>query len=88
MNFDSFSPETAKPVHIEFDRAVVQAVKVEDDAARKTTFVNLFQHPGFSESHPRADHFVPMYVAAGAGDGGAVRLVTDIYSSETIAFGL
>ncbi|KAJ7649921.1 Extradiol ring-cleavage dioxygenase, class III enzyme, subunit B [Roridomyces roridus] len=84
-----FSPETAKPVHIEFDRAVVQAAKIEDDAARKTALINLVQHPGFGECHfPRADHFVPIYVAAGAGDGGAVRLVTYMYGCETIAFGL
>ncbi|KAJ7649932.1 Extradiol ring-cleavage dioxygenase, class III enzyme, subunit B [Roridomyces roridus] len=82
-----FSPETAKPVHMEFDRAVVQAVQVEDES-RKTALINLVQHPGFRECHPRADHFIPIYVAAGAGDGGAVRLVSNVYSSETIAFGL
>ncbi|KAJ7614000.1 Extradiol ring-cleavage dioxygenase, class III enzyme, subunit B [Roridomyces roridus] len=88
LDFGCFAPETAKPVHIEFDRAVVQAVKVEDDEARKTALINLVQHPGFHECHPRAEHFVPIYVAAGAGDGGAVRLITEIYSTETIAFGL
>ncbi|KAJ7649706.1 Extradiol ring-cleavage dioxygenase, class III enzyme, subunit B [Roridomyces roridus] len=88
QDFGCFAPETAKPVHIEFDRAVVQAVKVEDDEARKTALINLVQHPGFHECHPRAEHFVPIYVAAGAGDGGAVRLITEIYSTETIAFGL
>ncbi|KAJ7646993.1 Extradiol aromatic ring-opening dioxygenase [Roridomyces roridus] len=87
-DFGCFSPDTAKPAHIEFDRAIVEAVKVKDEAARKTALINLVQHPGFRACHPREDHFVPIYIAAGAGDGGAARLVTDTYSSETIAFGL
>ncbi|KAJ7646733.1 Extradiol ring-cleavage dioxygenase, class III enzyme, subunit B [Roridomyces roridus] len=87
-DFSSFSPDRAKPAHIEFDRAIIEAVKVEDDAARKTALINLVQHPGFRACHPREEHFVPIYVAAGAGDGGAARLVTDTYGSETVAFGL
>ncbi|KAJ7646974.1 Extradiol aromatic ring-opening dioxygenase [Roridomyces roridus] len=87
-DFSCFSPDTAKPAHIEFDRAIIEAVKLKDDAARKTALINLVQHPGFRACHPREDHFVPIYIAAGAGDGGAARLVTDTYGSETVAFGL
>lgn len=50
--------------------------------------VNLTEHAGFRLAHPRADHFVPLYVAAGAGDGGDVRVVSAIYGAPTIAFGL
>ncbi|KAJ7606529.1 Extradiol ring-cleavage dioxygenase, class III enzyme, subunit B [Roridomyces roridus] len=87
-DYGCFAPETAQPAHIDFDRAIVEAVKVENVRSRKTALMNLVQHPGFRASHPREDHFVPIYVAAGAGDGGAARVVTDMYGAETVAFGL
>lgn len=49
---------------------------------------NLTKHPGFRASQPREDHFVPLYVAAGAGEGGSLRTITDLYGSPTFAFGL
>ncbi|KAJ7646898.1 Extradiol ring-cleavage dioxygenase, class III enzyme, subunit B, partial [Roridomyces roridus] len=87
-DYGCFAPETAQPAHIDFDHAIVEAVKVENVRSRKTVLMNLVQHPGFRASHPREDHFVPIYVAAGAGDGGAARVVTDMYGAETVAFGL
>lgn len=50
--------------------------------------VNLTKHPGFRASHPREEHFVPLYVAAGAGEGGNVRVVTSLYGAPTFAFGV
>ncbi|KAG6854949.1 hypothetical protein C0991_009772 [Blastosporella zonata] len=55
---------------------------------RKQAMVNLVQHPGFRASQPREDHFVPLYVAAGAGEGGSVRVVTRLYGAPTFAFGV
>jgi len=55
---------------------------------RKHALFNLTKHPGFRASHPREDHFVPLYVALGAGDGGAVKTLMDNYGIPTFAFGL
>lgn len=55
---------------------------------RKKALVGLVQHPGFRLAHPREDHFVPLYVAAGAGEGGDVKVLTGIYGAPTFAFGL
>lgn len=38
--------------------------------------------------HPREDHFVPLYVAAGAGEGGEVFTIMNDYGIPTFAFGL
>ena len=50
--------------------------------------VDLVRHEGFRTSHPREDHFVPVYVAAGAGAEGGVRLLAGMYGCQTVAFGL
>lgn len=55
---------------------------------RKKALCELPKHPGFRASHPREDHFVPLYVAAGAGEGGEVRTIMDSYGIPTFAFGL
>ena len=49
---------------------------------------NLTKHAGFRSMQPREDHFVPIYVAGGAGEGGEVKTLTDMYGIPTIAFGL
>ncbi|KAG6819608.1 hypothetical protein H0H93_010332 [Arthromyces matolae] len=87
-DFTSFSPETCKPIHREFDKAIFDAVTTSNAAERKQAMVNLPQHPGFRASHPREEHFVPLYVAAGAGEGGDVRVVTSLYGAPTFAFGV
>ncbi|KAL1744669.1 Extradiol ring-cleavage dioxygenase, class III enzyme, subunit B [Schizophyllum fasciatum] len=87
-DMSSFSPASAKPAHLEFDKAVHKAVSIMDPDHRRQAMINLVNHPGFRASHPREDHFVPLYVAAGAGaDGGAVRVINDIYGNPTFAFG-
>lgn len=58
------------------------------NAERKTALLNLVKHKGFRHAHPRADHFVPIYVAAGAGGDGDAKIVSAVYGSTTIAFGL
>ncbi|KAJ7756848.1 Extradiol ring-cleavage dioxygenase, class III enzyme, subunit B [Mycena maculata] len=84
----SFAPQSAKPAHKEFDKALVASANVADATERKAAMMNLTKHPGFRACHPREDHFIPVYVAAGAGEGGDVKVITDTYGSETIAFGL
>ncbi|KAG6909839.1 hypothetical protein DXG01_015112 [Tephrocybe rancida] len=85
-DFAGFAPDTCKPIHREFDRAIFDAVTMPDPDKRKQAMVNLVKHPGFRASQPREDHFVPLYVAAGAGEGGGVRVVTSLYGAPTFAF--
>jgi aromatic ring-opening dioxygenase catalytic subunit (LigB family) len=55
---------------------------------RKNALIDLTRHAGFRASHPREDHFVPLYVAAGAGEGGDVCIIESLYGQPTFAFGL
>lgn len=84
----SFSPTTARPIHKEFDRAIHDAVGVENAELRKKALFDLTKHSGFRDSQPREEHFVPLYVAAGAGEGGEVRTLMSMYGIPTFAFGV
>lgn len=51
--------------------------------------LKLVKHEGFRAAHPRADHFVPLYVAAGAGGTNTdAKLVSAVYGAATAAFDL
>ncbi|CCM02920.1 uncharacterized protein FIBRA_05034 [Fibroporia radiculosa] len=80
-----FSEGTAGPAFRDFDKAVLDAIAVMDPEARKEALYNLTRHAGFRAAHPRAEHFVPLYVAAGAG-GERVKVLSAIYGSPTFAF--
>lgn len=54
----------------------------------KTNLVNVTKHAGFRKAHPREEHFIPLYVAAGAGEGGEAKVVSGLYGQPTFAFGL
>ena len=56
--------------------------------ARKTALIALTQHEGFRSAHPREDHFVPIYVAAGAGEDGGVHVLSGLYGCQAVAFGV
>jgi aromatic ring-opening dioxygenase catalytic subunit (LigB family) len=77
------------------------AVKLRNDLLtliqpqdRQKALYDLVKHPGFRPSHPREDHFVPLYVAAGAGEGqkdeemGEVRIICGMYGMISAAFGV
>ncbi|KAF7359368.1 4,5-DOPA dioxygenase extradiol-like protein [Mycena sanguinolenta] len=87
-DWDGFSPLTAKSAHKAFDEAIVASIRVKDAEERKKAMVDLTSHSGFRASHPREEHFVPLYIAAGAGEGGETKVVADLYGCETFAFGL
>jgi len=55
---------------------------------RKKALFDLTKHPGFRSMHPREDHFVPIYVAGGAGEEGEVKTLAEMYGVPTFAFGL
>ncbi|PPQ74210.1 hypothetical protein CVT26_004501 [Gymnopilus dilepis] len=84
----SFAPETAGELHKEFDRAIHDALGVASEKERKTRMIALTRHRGFRASHPREDHFVPLYVAAGAGEGGRAETIVDLYGLASFVFGI
>ncbi|PPQ64001.1 hypothetical protein CVT24_009375 [Panaeolus cyanescens] len=84
----SFSPDTASNLHKEFDSALHEALQKETSNERKKELFDLTKHVGFRASHPREDHFVPIYVAGGAGEDGKVRVLLDSYGLATVAFGV
>ncbi|KZP02757.1 Extradiol ring-cleavage dioxygenase, class III enzyme, subunit B [Athelia psychrophila] len=93
-DFPSFAEATAAPVYKEWNQAILDALVVPGAAARKEALVGLTRHRGFRAAQPREDHFVPLYVAAGAGAGGGdggdggVRVLGALYGAQTVAFGL
>lgn len=87
-DMSSFNPEYAKPAHKAFDNAVFEAMGVEDPAARKKAMFDLLKHEGLRPSHPREEHFVPVYPAAGAGEEGKSKIICGLYGAPTVAFGL
>ncbi|KDQ60622.1 hypothetical protein JAAARDRAFT_124786 [Jaapia argillacea MUCL 33604] len=90
-DFSSFSPDGAGKAYKEFDKAVLDALSVDDAEERRKALLALPQHPSFHLAHPRAEHFVPIYVAAGAGDDGEgtkAKILSAVYGCTTVAFGV
>ncbi|KAF8338135.1 Extradiol ring-cleavage dioxygenase, class III enzyme, subunit B [Cantharellus anzutake] len=94
-NGASFNPERAGPVLHDFHDAITQAVLIKDPAARREALHALTNHQGFRVANPREEHFIPLYVAAGAGDtltgedkDGETRILADFYGMSSFAFGL
>ncbi|GAA5828042.1 hypothetical protein JCM11251_005705 [Rhodosporidiobolus azoricus] len=89
-DLSAFSPKTAKPEFKDWERSIVEAAAVEDPATRKTALFALIHHPAFRSAHPREEHFVPIYTAAGAADqaGGRARTVCGLWGAKTIVFGV
>ncbi|CDO70755.1 hypothetical protein BN946_scf184798.g70 [Trametes cinnabarina] len=86
-DMSSFSEAHANSLVKEFNQAILDAITIEDPSARKKALLELTKHRGFRAAHPRADHFVPLYVGAGAGGNDAnVRVLSAIYGAPTFAF--
>ncbi|KAG2349342.1 Extradiol ring-cleavage dioxygenase, class III enzyme, subunit B [Suillus weaverae] len=83
-----FSEKSASPNVTMFDQAITVAASKPQLDERKQSLFDLMKHDGFAQAHPSTEHFVPLYVAAGAGEEGGVQVVSAIYSAPTIAFGI
>lgn len=84
----SFVPEMAGLPFRRFNDAVTSAISVSDPDARRTALVTLTRHECFRSAHPREEHFVPIYVAAGAGEDGGVHVLSGLYGCQAVAFGV
>jgi len=87
-NLDTFSEPTAESKLRSFHDAIFEAVEKIDPDQRKNSLIELVKHPGFSNAHPRAEHFIPIYIAAGAGGMGKAKILNAQYAAATIVFGL
>jgi len=79
----------------DFHNAIIQAVQIKDSTTRREALQALTRHRGFRAANPREEHFVPLYVAAGAGDAptgeekdGESIVLADIYGMSSFAFGV
>ncbi|KAF5391911.1 hypothetical protein D9757_001744 [Collybiopsis confluens] len=87
-DFSSFSPDQAQPIYHSFHKAILDALQVSDHKERKTSLYNLTKHVGFRASNPREEHFVPIYVAAGAAEDEDLKILNGLYGIPTVAFGV
>ncbi|KAF9262189.1 Extradiol ring-cleavage dioxygenase, class III enzyme, subunit B [Marasmius fiardii PR-910] len=87
-DFSAFHPDTAQPLYHEFHKAMIDALQIPENESRKTALMDLTTHRGFRLANPREEHFVPLYVAAGAGEEGRVTVLNGLFGIATVAFGL
>ncbi|KAL0579239.1 hypothetical protein V5O48_002743 [Marasmius crinis-equi] len=87
-DFSAFHPDSARLPYHDFHKAVLGAVQVSEPEQRKKALFDLTSHSGFRLANPREDHFVPLYIAAGAGEEGQTRVLNGSYGIPTVAFGL
>lgn len=65
-----------------FDDWLTDAV-IGDPAQRESLLVKWAEAPGARASHPKADHLIPLMVAAGAGEGGdAAQVYEDVVAEK------
>ncbi|KAI7959470.1 hypothetical protein MJO28_003261 [Puccinia striiformis f. sp. tritici] len=73
--FDSSSEEVKH-----FEREIINASMEESTSERFRKMIDLKRLKGFRKAHPREDHFIPIYIAAGAGsDQGSTTIISDIH---------
>ncbi|KAK4050876.1 hypothetical protein OIV83_003298 [Microbotryomycetes sp. JL201] len=89
-DFSAFSPSGASDVYTSFERAIIDAAAEADPDKRKQALMDLAKHPGFRKAHPREEHFVPLYIAAGAcqNSPGQAKTVFGDHGAKTIVFGV
>jgi len=83
-----FSEATAGPELREFHDAIYECVEETDPERRKDRLLDLVNRKGFRQAHPRSEHFIPLYIAAGAGESGQVQILNAQYAAPTFAFGI
>ena len=88
--WNAWDPKTAPQGFLDFEKAVVNSVSSTNVEERNENMKQITQHPFFKRAHPREEHFVPIYIAAGAGsaEGDKAEVLADIHSAISIAFGV
>ena len=89
--WNAWDPKTAPQEFKDFEKAIVDSVNnAMNVSERNENMKELINHPFFRRAHPREEHFVPIYIAAGAGsvEGDGANVLADIHSAISIAFGV
>ncbi|EJU06114.1 Extradiol aromatic ring-opening dioxygenase [Dacryopinax primogenitus] len=87
-DFSSFVESSAAPPYHAWDKAVDDAIAFQSPRERKKALIDLAAHPVYRLAHPRAEHFVPLYIAAGAGENGKSKVLLALFGLKAVAFGL
>ncbi|GAA5834448.1 hypothetical protein JCM5353_003856 [Sporobolomyces roseus] len=96
-DFSAFSPSTAKPPYHSFESSLLSAFSHPSSTSytkRSTALDSLTKHEAFRLAHPREEHFVPIYIAAGAsrkaeeGERKGVKVVCGLWGAKTVVFGV
>ena len=77
-----------KQIYKQWDQAVVNSVLPKTPEERRKAIYALLQHPGCHLAHPRLEHFIPLFIALGAGEDGGAKVLSGLYGASSIAFGL
>ncbi|KAG8731812.1 hypothetical protein FRC11_002163 [Ceratobasidium sp. 423] len=88
QDWSAWHEDSAAPPYLAFHKALMRALMVQDPTERKKALLSLTSHPAFRISHPREDHFTPLYIAAGAGDVGSSIVLDANYGLASVAFGI
>jgi len=68
---EAWDPKRAPKGFKDFEQAIVSSIDDHPSASeRNEALKELTKHPFFRRAHPREEHFIPIYVAAGAGTQG------------------
>ncbi|KAJ3048396.1 hypothetical protein HK097_010561, partial [Rhizophlyctis rosea] len=62
---DAWDPQKSPEGFKDFERQIVKSVDESDGGERNRKLEEVVKHPYFRRAHPREEHFVPIYVAAG-----------------------
>jgi aromatic ring-opening dioxygenase catalytic subunit (LigB family) len=90
-DMSAFNEMTARPNFKAWDQRVVDSVgEAASPGERRAALHALVEDPNYKKAHPHPDHFMPLYVAAGAGNVEAeeARVIFGLYGASTFAFGL
>eukprot|EP01116_Phalansterium_solitarium_P001795 TRINITY_DN11613_c0_g1_i1.p1 TRINITY_DN11613_c0_g1~~TRINITY_DN11613_c0_g1_i1.p1 ORF type:complete len:318 (-),score=52.01 TRINITY_DN11613_c0_g1_i1:282-1235(-) len=86
---NAWDPSTAPQGFKDFERAVVASIEqTKTGEERNEALKAVTRHPFFRRAHPREEHFVPIYVAAGAGTSSDARVLCDLHGAISIGFGV
>jgi len=86
---DAWDPKKAPKGFLDFERSIVSSVENNKDGeARNSAMKDIVKHPYFRRAHPRTEHFIPIYVGAGAGSDGDASVISDLHGAISIAFGI
>lgn len=87
--FEAFNPKTAPEGFKDFERTIVSSIDDHPSGAERNEALKaVTKHPFFRRAHPREEHFVPIYVAAGAGTRGTAKTICNLHGAITAVFGL